>query len=210
MADNSKITTLEQLKLLAQKVKSENDALADKLEGIISQVEAAGYQTSEDVQSAIASAIAGSGHAHFETADEVPDAETAEENVLYLVEAEDSGHYNIYAKVGVDVVQLGSTDVDLSEYATTDAMTSAISAAIEALNMEDYAKADTLLSATSKITELEGKLKDYYTKEQIDTKLEGYVTDEEAKQAAEKAVTDATASNEDVTKMLDEVFTPAE
>ena len=51
--------------------------------------------------------------------DAIPDVESAEENVLYLVMNEEPQHYDIYAKVGEEVELLDDTTVDLSAYSTT-------------------------------------------------------------------------------------------
>lgn len=239
----AKLTTLEQLRLLADRVKSEDDALAVKIGEVASDVEgiiatggeanilegvkvngqalaiadkmvdilieageengtisvngaavaitglqALAYKSQisesdldEALKAAIAAAvtqtdldalktelegtmqelIANAGHAHFEKVDTVPTAEEAEENVMYLVMNETTGHYDIYALVGEEVELLDDTTVDLSNY---------------------------------------------YDKEEIDAKLEGYATDEEAASAAAAAVEAATASDTEVTSMLDEVF----
>lgn len=74
------------------------------------------YQTSAQVASAIQTAISKSGHAIFKTAESVPAVSSAEENVLYLVKNATTGYYDIYAKVGDEVVRLDDTTVDLSGY----------------------------------------------------------------------------------------------
>ena len=67
-----------------------------------------------DVGAAIASAVSKAGHASFEKADAVPSAAEAEDNVMYLVMNAETSHYDIYAKVGEEVVLLDDTTVDLS------------------------------------------------------------------------------------------------
>lgn len=74
------------------------------------------FQTDTEVATAIQTAIAASGHAHFETAESIPDAATAKENTMYLVKNADTGYYDIYAKVGGEVVRLDDTTIDLSNY----------------------------------------------------------------------------------------------
>lgn len=76
------------------------------------------FQTGAQVTASINSAIAASGHAHFETAESVPSVDTAKENVMYLVKNSVTGYYDIYAKVGSEVVRLDDTTVDLSNYVT--------------------------------------------------------------------------------------------
>lgn len=75
------------------------------------------FQNGSEVREAIAAAIAQSGHASFVKADAVPAAEDAEENILYLVLNDATGHYDIYAKVGESMELLDDTTVDLSGYA---------------------------------------------------------------------------------------------
>ena len=181
-----------------------------EIQGDIESLQSAGYQTSEQVQSAIQTAIAATGHAHFEKVDAVPDAESAEENVLYLVMNEETSHYDIYALVGDTVELLDDTTVDLSAYSTTEQMNTAITEAVEALNIGDYAKASELLAAVGRITALEEKFSNYYTKEELDTKLDGYATDDEAATAAAEAVTNAQATDEEYQAAMNEVWTPSE
>lgn len=75
-----------------------------------------GFQTSTQVNTAISTAISKTGHASFKKVDTVPAASTAQENILYLVMNSSTGHYDIYAKVGTEVVLLDDTTVDLSNY----------------------------------------------------------------------------------------------
>lgn len=96
------------------------------------------YQTDTQVSAAIQQAIAASGHAKFVEAEAVPSAETAQENVLYLVMNASAGHYDIYAKVGGEVVLLDDTTVDLSGYMKTADMEPMTTADIDAL-MADWA-----------------------------------------------------------------------
>ena len=46
----------------------------------------------------------------------MPEAAAAKENVLYLVMNSETGHYDIYAKVGESVELLDDTTVDLTGY----------------------------------------------------------------------------------------------
>lgn len=197
-----------------------------EIKGDIETLKNAGYQTGAQVESAIQTAIAATGHAHFEKVDAVPTAETAEENVLYLVMNAESGHYDIYALVSGKVELIDDTTVDLSNYSTTEQMNAAIKSAVDALNIGDYAKAADLLAAIDRITAVEAKFNDFYTKTEMDTKLGEkmnvadmgtYATDEEAAaeaddaEAAAKAYTDEqlaakTATDEEVGSMLTEVF----
>lgn len=92
-----------------------------------------GFQTAEEVTEAIKTAIAGTGHATFEKVNTVPSTDGAEDNILYLVMNADTNHYDIYAKVGNEVVLLDDTTVDLSGYITTEGLESVLA---------DYVKAD--------------------------------------------------------------------
>lgn len=74
------------------------------------------FQTNSEVAQAIQTAIAATGHASFKKVDAVPDAESAEDNVLYLVMNNKTKHYDIYAKVESEVVLLDDTTVDLTNY----------------------------------------------------------------------------------------------
>ena len=89
------------------------------------------FQSDTQVQSAIQSAIAATGHASFEKADTVPTADTAKENVLYLVMNSKTKHYDIYAKVGATVELLDDTTVDLTAYAKTADMSTALSGKVD-------------------------------------------------------------------------------
>lgn len=132
-------------------------------------IEKAGYQTAEQVQAAIAA----SGHAHFEVAETDPTAEgfAAQANVMYLYMNSKTKHYDIYAKVGESVVLLDDTTVDLSEYAKTADVTSAISTAIAALNIDQYATDEDLTAAVARVTALETAIANVYTKKEVDDKL---------------------------------------
>lgn len=175
-------------------------------EGAIEEIKGANYQTGAQVEATVQAAIAASGHAHFEKVDAVPTAEEAQENILYMVMNETTGHYDIYALVSGSVELIDDTTVDLSNYSTTEQMNAAISGAIDALNIGQYAKAADLLAAVERIAAVENKFADYYTKSEMDEMLEGYATDEEAATAATDAIAAATASNEEVNAMLDTVF----
>lgn len=142
----------------------------------VGNIEAAGYQNAEQVQTAIQAAISASGHAHFEEVESVPAVEDAEENIMYLVMNDETGHYDIYAKVGESVVLLDDTTVDLSAYAKTADVTAAINAAIAGLNISQYATVDALNDAIERITAVEELFDSYYTAAQIDEMFANYYT----------------------------------
>lgn len=74
------------------------------------------FATREELSTAVQSAIAASGTASFRTAEAIPEAGEAEENVLYLVMNAETGYYDIYAKIEGAVVRLDDTGVDLEGY----------------------------------------------------------------------------------------------
>ena len=145
----------------------------------VGNIEAQGYQTADQVNTAIQTAIAASGHAHFEEVDAVPSADEAEENVMYLVMNDETGHYDIYAKVGDAVVLLDDTTVDLSAYAKTAEVTAAINSAIAGLNIDQYATDEELAAAVARIAAVEELFDSYYTAAQIDTMLANYYSKSE-------------------------------
>ena len=194
--------------IAAKATKADLDALTVR----VGDIEKAGYQTAEQVQAAIAA----SGHAHFEVAETDPTAEgfEAQANVMYLYMNSKTKHYDIYAKVGESVVLLDDTTVDLSEYAKTADVTSAISA----LNIDQYATDEDLTAAVARVTALETAVANVYTKKEVDDKLaakmdkasmDAYATDEEAQQAA-TAVAGAQASDTEFNAAMNEVWTPTE
>lgn len=212
--------------IAAKATQADLDALTVR----VGDIEAAGYQTAEQVQAAIAAA----GHAHFEETETDPLSEgfEAQENVMYLYMNATTQHYDIYAKVGDKVVLLDDTTVDLEAYAKTTEVTAAISAAITGLNIDQYATDDDLNAAIARITAVEEKFALYYTKTEIDatfalyyskteidakldTKMDksgmdAYATDEEAEAAASAAVEAAKASDAEFNAAMDEVWTPSE
>lgn len=86
--------------------------------------------TATAITEAIQTAIAATGHASFKKVNEVPTAETAQDNILYLVMNADTGFYDIYAKVDTEVVRLDDVSVNLDDYSTTEQMNEAIATAI--------------------------------------------------------------------------------
>lgn len=82
--------------------------------------------TATAIAEAIKTAIAETGHASFTKVDAVPAASEAKDNVLYLVMNADTGFYDIYAKVGTEVVRLDDVSVNLDNYSTTEQMNEAI------------------------------------------------------------------------------------
>ncbi len=105
------------------------------------------FQSDTEVSASIQTAIAASGHAHFEKVAAVPEAASAKENVLYLVMNADTNHYDIYAKIAGEgsftMERLDDTTVDLSAYATTETVNTALEAKVDqeagkGLSSNDY------------------------------------------------------------------------
>ena len=103
----------------------------------------------------------------FEVVDSLPP--TGEANKIYLVPktpgSQDS--YNEYIWFNNGWERIGSTDIDLSQYATIDYVTSSISTAVAGLASEEY-----VTNAVSTATA------DMATNASIDSKLSSYVTNE--------------------------------
>lgn len=113
--DVNKLTKLGHLQTLAENLKA---AIPTKVSQLTND---SNYQTNEQVAAAIQAAIAESGHAIFQRVDAVPEAATAQTNILYLVLNEETQHYDIYAKVGEEMELLDDTTVDLSNYVEKEA-----------------------------------------------------------------------------------------
>lgn len=139
MNTNEKSTRLGALQALAQQLKGKLPTKTSQL------TNDSGFQNGTQVETAIQTAIAATGHASFEKVDAVPAAADAEENKLYLVMNSDTGHYDIYAKVGEEVVLLDDTTVDLSGYVPKE---TGKGLSANDYTDEDKAKLDSLEFAT--------------------------------------------------------------
>lgn len=89
--------------------------------------------TEAQTRAAIQAAIAETGHAKFEKAESVPEAESAADNVLYLVMNAETGFYDIYAKVDGSVVRLDDTSVNLDNYVQKDALQDVLSGKVDSV-----------------------------------------------------------------------------
>lgn len=76
--------------------------------------------TATRIKTEYLAAISKAGHARFQKSDTVPDAGTAEENVLYLVHNDETGHYDVYALIDGVVELLDDTTVSLDGYVQKD------------------------------------------------------------------------------------------
>lgn len=82
--------------------------------------------TASRIKTEYLAAISKAGHARFQKAKTVPTAETAEDNVLYLVMNAETGHYDVYALIDGSVELLDDTTVSLEGYITEDDLAEAL------------------------------------------------------------------------------------
>lgn len=242
----SKLVTLAQLQAQAERVKqelakytlaSELGSLAKKseiseadlsaaLKSVIDgKMDAADSMTTEAINSAIATAVAKSAHARFEKVEKVPSNDEAQDNVLYLVMNAATGYYDIYAKVGEEVVRLDDTTVDLSNYATIEqlnAVSGGIGGTVYAGTKEDLsASDDSVIAAYFKVhanaAELDkiatgDKAKWDATSSKVEgiaegaTKVEASTTEGNIKINGVETAVVTIATDAEVTEMLTEVF----
>ena len=71
-------------------------------------------------------AISKSGHAQYKKVAAVPEADAAQENVLYLVKNTGTNHYDIYAKIDGAMELLDDTTVSLDDYVTEESLAEAL------------------------------------------------------------------------------------
>ena len=115
--------------------------------------------TKGQTDSAIAAAVAAAPHLKRQIVEELPDTEGADENTIYMVpqggSVEDPGtstsHYNEYMLINGAFELIGSSQVDLSGYATETFVTGAINA----LDVADTAVTNQYVS---QVTETDGKI----------------------------------------------------
>ena len=172
--DVTNLVKLAALKALAEKIKSDYATKEDlnTLDGILDNFDVPTkvsqltndkkYQTDTEVAEAVAAAIADTGHASFKNVDAIPAAADAEDNILYLVMNSKTNHYDIYAKIGDEVVLIDDTTVDLSEYAKTTDVNTALEDKVDAvegmgLSSNDYTdtEKDKLAGVTDGATKVE-------------------------------------------------------
>ena len=115
--------------------------------------------TTTQTDSAIAAAVAAADHLKREIVETLPDVGDADENTIYMVpqggSIEDPGtsasHYNEYMLINGAFELVGSSQVDLSGYATETFVTNAINA----LDVADAAVANQYVS---QVVETDGKI----------------------------------------------------
>lgn len=116
--------------------------------------------TKGQTDSAIATAVAAAPHLKRTIVEDLPDAGEADENTIYMVpqgggSVDDPGtstsHYNEYMLINGEFELIGSSQVDLSGYATETFVTNAINA----LDVADAAVANQYVS---QVVETDGKI----------------------------------------------------
>lgn len=114
----------------------------------------------------------------FEVVDQLP--ASGESNKIYLV-PKTSGSvtqdgYNEYIWFNNGWERIGSTDIDLSQYATIDQMTSAISTAVTGLASEEFVTSSISTATVDMATNasVTAKLAGYVTNESLTTTLNNY------------------------------------
>ena len=115
--------------------------------------------TKGQADSAIAAAVAAAPHLKRTIVEELPDTDEADENTIYMVpqggSVEDPGtstsHYNEYMLINGEFELIGSSQVDLSGYATETFVTGTINA----LDVADTAVANQYVS---QVVETDGKI----------------------------------------------------
>lgn len=113
-----------------------------------------------EVTTQIAEAISKAGHMQKEVVTVLPEASAAKENVLYLYKKESatgSDKYEIYTKIGDELVMIDDTSVDLSGYMSTEQVKSAIATAkqeaIDAASADATKKANQALADAKAYTD---------------------------------------------------------
>lgn len=93
-----------------------------------------GYQTSQQVSDAIASAIGSAQHLTQQVVQVLPSASNAQPNVMYLVPDDMGGsNYDMYILSGGALVLVGNTEADLSGYVQSSQIGTATTAQVQAL-----------------------------------------------------------------------------
>ena len=175
----------------------------------------AGYQTESEVNTLIQAAISASGHAHFEKVDAVPSAETAQDNILYLVMNAETNHYDIYAKVSGEVVLIDDTTVDLSNYYTKEEIDAIVQQAADDVDQDITTLNQAIQAVDAKI----GEIPDVTTATNIVEYVDGgiiTVIEDTTNKVDElwtaidelSAVTSNIATEDEVNEMVNEIFNP--
>lgn len=173
----------------------------------VGNIEAAGYQNAEQVAAAIQEAIASANHLKYEIVDAAPNAEDADANTWYMVYNEETKHYDIYGLLNGEVRVIDDTTIDLTGYSTTEAMQAWVNQQIAALNVDQYATDEELQAVIVDVSAIQTALANVYTKEEAEAKFTDEAEAQDiAENAASAAVAAATATDAEVSTVLDEVF----
>ena len=153
---------------LAAKINGKADTTAltalqgevDTLEGTVAtKANASEVYKKGETDSKIAAAVAGASHLKRSIVDALPDAGEADENTIYMVAKEgepgEQDGYNEYFVIEGAWEKIGDTVVDLTEYAKTTEVTSAIGAAKTELQGNIDKKVDKV-AGSRLMTEAEG------------------------------------------------------
>ena len=153
---------------LAAKINGKADTTAltalqgevDTLEGTVAtKANASEVYKKGETDSKIAAAVAGASHLKRSIVDALPDAGEADENTIYMVAKEgepgEQDGYNEYFVIEGAWEKIGDTVVDLTEYAKTTEVTSAIGAAKTELQTNIDKKVDKV-AGSRLMTEAEG------------------------------------------------------
>ena len=132
----------------------------DTLEGTVAtKANASEVYKKGETDSKIAAAVAGASHLKRSIVDALPDAGEADENTIYMVAKEgepgEQDGYNEYFVIEGAWEKIGDTVVDLTEYAKTSEVTSAIGAAKTELQGNIDKKVDKV-AGSRLMTEAEG------------------------------------------------------
>lgn len=98
------------------------------------------------VETMIAEKIAQASHMKKEVVQELPSAEDADVNTFYLIQiesAEGADKYEIWTKIGTELILIDDTSIDLSGYLTGDQVNALVSTAKQEAINEAVATADT-------------------------------------------------------------------
>lgn len=154
----------EKVNTLESQIQAVQGSIPDVSQFITSSVDnLVYYYTKTEVDNKISQITATS----FLVVDSLP--QTGEPNIIYLVAKSDSGEqdgYNEYIYVNGSWELIGSTDIDLSDYVTSEQLTSTLA---------NYALASAIPTALSQLTNDEG----FITISDVQGLLDSYVTENE-------------------------------
>ena len=143
----AQVNTIEQIKVGASVISGDTvTKLADITDAVITIASAQA-----------AAAISASGHAKFILANEIPNPDEAEDNVMYLVQsAEDAAKHDIYVRVQsgdtYTMLLIDDTDTDLSGYAKTADVNAALDKKVDKVSGKGLSTNDYTTEEKSKLS----------------------------------------------------------